>query len=58
MNQVEGTFTFVFTDIEGSTRLLRALGDGYAGVLAEHDVILRQATHAHGGRAFGSEGGR
>jgi hypothetical protein len=30
-----GTVTFLFTDIEGSTRLLHELGDGYADVLAE-----------------------
>jgi class 3 adenylate cyclase len=31
-----GTVTFLFTDIEGSTRLLQELGDGYAETLAEH----------------------
>jgi len=56
MNQAEGTFTFVFTDIEGSTRLLRTLGDDYPRLLAEHDRILVEAAQAHGGRAFGSEG--
>ena len=33
-----GTVTFLFTDIEGSTRLLQELGDGYAAVLAKHTV--------------------
>jgi class 3 adenylate cyclase len=31
-----GTVTFLFTDIEGSTLLLRELGDAYAEALAEH----------------------
>ncbi len=30
-----GTVTFLFTDIEGSTRLVQRLGDGYAAILAE-----------------------
>ena len=51
-----GTVTFVFTDIEGSTRLLQALGDGYAAVLADHRRILAGAVDAHGGTVFGSEG--
>ena len=38
-----GTVTFVFTDIEGSTRLLRELGDGYAAALAEHRRVVREA---------------
>jgi hypothetical protein len=37
-----GTVTFIFTDIEGSTLLLRELGDGYAEVLAEHHRVLRR----------------
>jgi len=37
-----GTVTFVFTDIEGSTRLLNGLGaEGYARALAEHRVRIR-----------------
>jgi class 3 adenylate cyclase len=45
----EGTVTFLFSDIEGSTRLLADLGDGYAEVLAEHRRVLREAFAAHGG---------
>lgn len=56
MRRPGGTFTFVFTDIEGSTRMLRSLGSEYAHVLAQHDTILRDAAMAHGGHAFGSEG--
>src|SRR3954452_22284392 len=45
-----GTVTFVFTDIEGSTRLLRELGaDAYATALAEHRRVVRSACTAQGG---------
>src|SRR5215510_2258502 len=44
-----GTVTFLFTDIEGSTRLLQHLGDRYAAVLREHQALLRQAFTEHGG---------
>jgi len=49
-----GRVTFLFTDVEGSTRLLRAQGKGYAGLLERHGVILRSA--ASGGTVFGSAG--
>ena len=39
----QGTVTFLFTDIEGSTRLLSQLGDGYSAVLLDHREILRSA---------------
>jgi predicted ATPase/class 3 adenylate cyclase len=48
--------TLLFTDIEGSTRLLQALPDDYGKVLATHRVILRAAVADHGGREFGTEG--
>jgi class 3 adenylate cyclase len=45
-----GTVTFLFTDIEGSTRLLRQLGPGrYAEALADHRRVLREAFVAEGG---------
>ena len=44
-----GSVTFVFTDIEGSTRLLRQLGEGYPAVLEQHRSVLRTAWAAHGG---------
>lgn len=44
-----GTVTFLFTDIEGSTKLLQQLGEAYATVLAEHQMLLRQAFSEHGG---------
>src|SRR5947199_9783140 len=44
-----GTVTFLFTDIEGSTHLLQALGDAYAKVRSDHAVIIRGAIEAGGG---------
>ena len=44
-----GTVTLLFTDIEGSTRLLRAVGDRYETLLADHHRLLRDAFRAHGG---------
>ena len=52
-----GTVTFLFTDIEGSTRLLRRLGDRrYSEILAEHRTILRDAIAASIGQEVGTEG--
>jgi len=52
-----GTATFLFTDVEGSTRLLHELGaDGYAGALAEHRRVLRAAFEAHGGVEVDTQG--
>jgi len=51
-----GTVTFLFTDVEGSTRLLRELGDGYADVLAEHRRALRKAFAGHGGVEVDTQG--
>ena len=51
-----GTVTFLFTDIEGSTRLLQRLGGEYAEVLAEQQRILRAAFAAHGGYEVDSQG--
>ncbi|TML68120.1 MAG: hypothetical protein E6G14_10575 [Actinobacteria bacterium] len=44
-----GTVTFLFTDIEASTRLLQELGDRYADVLAEHHRVLRDVWARHHG---------
>src|SRR6266550_171843 len=44
-----GTTTLVFTDIEGSTRLLQRLGARYASVLSEHHHLVRAAFGVHGG---------
>jgi len=51
-----GTVTLVFTDIEGSTRLLEALGNGYGEVLAEHRILLRESFTAHGGVEVDTQG--
>ena len=52
-----GTVTFLFTDIEGSTRLLDELGaERYAEALAEHRGIVREACKAHGGVEVDTQG--
>ena len=51
-----GTVTFLFTDIEGSTRLLHELGDAYADALAEHRRLLREAFRRHGGVEVDTQG--
>lgn len=51
-----GDVTFVFSDIEASTRLFRRLGDDYASVLDLHDELLREAWTDHGGHEMGKEG--
>ena len=51
-----GTVTFLFTDIEGSTRLLKQLGRRYDDVLADHEHLLRAAFTAYGGRVVDTQG--
>ena len=51
-----GTVTFLFTDIEGSTALVKRLGDVYVGVLGAHDRILRKAASEQGGREIDNQG--
>ncbi len=51
-----GTVTFLFTDIEGSTRLLQRLGDRYAEVLVEHHKLLRAAFQKVGGQEIDTQG--
>ncbi len=51
-----GTVTFLFTDIEGSTRLLKQLKDAYADVLAECRRLLRTAVQERGGQEVDTEG--
>ncbi len=55
-NLPTGLVTFLFTDIEGSTRLARLLGAGYRPVLVEHRRILLHALSAHGGIPLFTEG--
>ena len=52
-----GTVTFLFTDVEGSTRLLRELGEhGYGRALAEHRRLIRDACAAEGGVEVDTQG--
>jgi DNA-binding NarL/FixJ family response regulator/class 3 adenylate cyclase len=51
-----GTVTFLFTDVEGSTALLRRLKEGYAAVLSQHEQLLRDAAETAGGQEFGTQG--
>ena len=51
------TLTFLFTDIEGSTALLRRLGDSdYGRVLADHHALIRAALAAHDGKEVDTQG--
>jgi predicted ATPase/class 3 adenylate cyclase len=51
-----GTVTLLFTDIEGSTRLLHELGAGYREALDEHRRVIRGAAEAHGGVEVDTQG--
>ena len=51
-----GTVTFLFTDIEGSTRLLRELAEGYRAVQDHHAQIVRDAIRAEDGAVVRTEG--
>jgi predicted ATPase/class 3 adenylate cyclase len=50
------TLTFLFTDIEGSTAMLRRLGQAYGDVLADHHRQVRAALAGHGGREIDTQG--
>jgi class 3 adenylate cyclase len=51
-----GTVTFVFSDIEGSTALLKRLGDRYGDVLADHRRLMREALGTAGGVEIDTQG--
>ena len=51
-NAPSGVVTFLFTDVEGSTRRWEADADGMRAALAAHDEVLRGAIEAHGGWLF------
>ncbi|MDP8931408.1 MAG: adenylate/guanylate cyclase domain-containing protein [Actinomycetota bacterium] len=51
-----GTVTFLFTDVEGSTRLLEKLGEEYPRLLEEHARLIRRRIEEAGGREVGTEG--
>jgi predicted ATPase/class 3 adenylate cyclase/DNA-binding CsgD family transcriptional regulator len=52
----DGTVTFLFTDLEGSTRLLQAHPDAYRAAVARHHILLQSAIEAHGGAVFETVG--
>lgn len=51
-----GTVTFVFSDIEGSTTLLKALGDRYGEVLSEHRRLMRESFTSRDGVEIDTQG--
>src|SRR5436190_6013214 len=51
-----GTYTFLISDIEGSTQLARRLGDNWVDVLVEHHRLLREAFEEAGGEGIGTQG--
>jgi class 3 adenylate cyclase len=51
-----GTVTFAFTDLEGSTALVKSLGDRYGEVLAQHRQIVREVFGASGGTEIDTQG--
>jgi YVTN family beta-propeller protein len=55
-DQPSGAVTFLFTDIEGSTRLVKQLREQYGDVLHEHQRLLRAAFVAHGGYEVDTQG--
>lgn len=54
---IDGIVTFLFSDVEGSTRLVREFGDErWADLLETHRQLLRAALGAHAGREVGTQG--
>ena len=56
INRPSGTITFLFTDVEGSSRLWDEHPDAMATALRQHDSILRAALEGHGGYIFTTAG--
>lgn len=52
----QGTVTLMFTDIAGSTALLRELGEGYADELREHRRLMREVFDSHNGVEIDTQG--
>ena len=52
-----GVVTFLFTDVEGSTRRWEADAEAMRAALAAHDQVLRDAVETHGGFLFKHTGG-
>src|SRR6516225_573176 len=56
-DRISGTVTFMFTDIEGSTSLLKTLGrDRYGELLADHQRLLRDVFAVHRGEEIETQG--
>ncbi len=53
-----GTVTFLFTDIEGSTRLLQEQGDAFQHLLERHEELIRDPIAETGGVEVRTEGDR
>jgi class 3 adenylate cyclase len=51
-----GTVTFLFTDVEGSTRLLQQLGESYGDVVRDHRRLLREHLGDKGGTEVDTQG--
>src|ERR671932_2182967 len=51
-----GVVTFLFTDVEGSTRLFERYPQAYRAAVPRHHVILKEVVEAHGGRVFETVG--
>jgi class 3 adenylate cyclase len=51
-----GTVTLLFTNVEGSTDLLRRLGPAYGDALDLHRLVIREAVHEHGGSEVDTQG--
>jgi predicted ATPase/class 3 adenylate cyclase len=56
INQQPGTYSFLFTDIEGSTRLWEQYPEAMRDALAKHDAILRAAVESHAGHVVKTTG--
>ncbi|HEX2647049.1 MAG TPA: adenylate/guanylate cyclase domain-containing protein, partial [Candidatus Dormibacteraeota bacterium] len=56
MSLPTGNVTFLFTDIEGSTRLMQDLGNSYVQAQVDHHRILREAFKTGDGRELRTEG--
>jgi class 3 adenylate cyclase len=51
-----GTVTLLFSDVDGSTELVKRLGERYGAVLAEHRALVRAAVEEHGGAEVDTQG--
>jgi DNA-binding NarL/FixJ family response regulator/class 3 adenylate cyclase len=51
-----GIVALLFTDVEGSTRLVQELGDAYPAAMAEHRRLIREAVERHGGHEVDARG--